>query len=155
MEKEIEQLKVRCGLVADAAERQGNLFQEQWSVLIRWCATTCLTLNAGGLVATLSAGEIDQLSQIWAGVWFLGGTIVSVMMAGVLAVTFNRIGISHHKHAVALRTFQASGDLELSRDLDTSEQNGPSTLGGFAIFCLLITLVVFTVGCGILIEGAQ
>ncbi|MEG9269257.1 hypothetical protein [Qipengyuania sp. Mu-71] len=145
----------KCEVLIEEAANQGSHFREQGAVLLRWSVTTCLTINAGALVASLNAIEFDPQSRLWSGIWLLIGALLALIVSAILASAFLKIAHTKSLLAKDIKLALRLRDLEKLETLDATKIRDGEALGGFGFLLSVLSVISFVIGAGIMIEGAQ
>lgn len=144
----------KCEIVIEEASSHAAYYREQGAALLKWSITTCLTINAGGLVATMNASSFDPRSRLWSGVWFLFGTLVALLVSAILALAFLRVARIHSEVAKDAKVALRTNDPQIIMAIDTSQIEKGEMLGGIGFFLSILSVVAFVVGALIMVEGS-
>jgi hypothetical protein len=153
-EDELQALWHKCDVLVEESTSHATHHREQGAVLLRWVVTTCLTLNVGALVATMNAVDFNMRSRFYAGIWFLGGTLLALIASATLASAFLKIAANSSLIAAETKIALRQKNFERLNALNAAGFKSAEARGGVAVFLSMLTVLAFLIGAFIMIEGA-
>jgi hypothetical protein len=138
------EVKTRSDLLADDVGWEAVHTREQAASWQRWVLASCLSLNAGALLAVISSASIEDRVKFFSALWLLGGLICSVAYGSFSSIVANKLGW-HYR--------QASSELKGGKEPSFADL--PQLRGQHKkVQCLQIPAVGgFVVGVAIVIES--